>query len=232
MIIYYDATGAKRKRLVQELGQILGWEPVYMGAPTFAYNIGNYIVSKNGNITCPDSATAELVDTIVQRLRESGFEPISVEYGILTVELPLHLFSQLALSRLVQIVASKETLFMRAFQANELNVVKREETIAFPWFKLTGVDGEVEAYSQFIDAIGQMARTQTRITAKPYEGDNDKFAMRIFLVRLGLIGKKYKLTRKILMRNLTGNSAWKNGPPLTPVPEPEREAPIPASQPK
>ena len=46
-----------------------------------------------------------------------------------------------------------------------------------------------------------------------YLGDNDKYAMRQFLVRLGLKGKEYKETRKILMRNLTGNGAWRDGVP-------------------
>ena len=44
---------------------------------------------------------------------------------------------------------------------------------------------------------------------KPIE--NAKFTMRLFLIRLGFIGDEYKTARKILLRNLTGNSSWKSG---------------------
>jgi len=45
--------------------------------------------------------------------------------------------------------------------------------------------------------------------------ENDKFAMRIFLVRLGFVGDEYKTARKILLRNLSGNSSWKHKPCYT-----------------
>lgn len=43
------------------------------------------------------------------------------------------------------------------------------------------------------------------------EIDNDKYAFRCFLLRLGFIGSEYKTERKILLRNLTGSSAFRNG---------------------
>ena len=49
---------------------------------------------------------------------------------------------------------------------------------------------------------------QKRVSSKPTETDNDKYAFRCFLLRLGFIGKEYKTARKILLRNLTGNSAF------------------------
>jgi hypothetical protein len=35
----------------------------------------------------------------------------------------------------------------------------------------------------------------------------------VFLIRLGFVGDEYKTARKILLRNLSGNSAFKNGAP-------------------
>lgn len=52
--------------------------------------------------------------------------------------------------------------------------------------------------------------------------DNEKFAMRLFLIRLGFIGDEYKTARRILLRNLTGNSSWRSGH------RPERAEPAPA----
>lgn len=73
-----------------------------------------------------------------------------------------------------------------------------------------------EGYTQFITSLCQMASEQTRILNKPYDGDNDRFAMRIFMVRLGMKGAQYALVRKLMMKHLSGNSAWKNGAPPTP----------------
>ena len=41
--------------------------------------------------------------------------------------------------------------------------------------------------------------------------DNEKYAFRCFLLRLGFIGAEYKAARKVLLRNLTGSSAFKSG---------------------
>lgn len=51
----------------------------------------------------------------------------------------------------------------------------------------------------------------TIVSSKPTETDNDKYAFRCFLLRLGFIGKEYKMARRILLRNLTGNSAFRYG---------------------
>jgi len=58
-----------------------------------------------------------------------------------------------------------------------------------------------------------MAKTQKRVTAKDKTVDNDKYAFRCFLLRLGFIGAEYKADRKILLKNLTGSSAFKGGAP-------------------
>ena len=55
-----------------------------------------------------------------------------------------------------------------------------------------------------------MARNQQRVSAKEKEVDNEKYAFRCFLLRLGFIGNEYKTERKILMKNLSGSAAFKN----------------------
>ncbi|MDD7220678.1 MAG: hypothetical protein PUI16_12015 [Clostridia bacterium] len=41
--------------------------------------------------------------------------------------------------------------------------------------------------------------------------ENEKYAFRCFLLWLGFIGDEYKAARRVLLKNLTGNGAWKNG---------------------
>ena len=56
-----------------------------------------------------------------------------------------------------------------------------------------------------------MARNQTRVIARNKEYDNDRYAFRCFLLRLGYIGDTYKADRKILLKRLSGSSAFKSG---------------------
>ena len=121
---------------------------------------------------------------------------------------PLTIF--LALENLQKIIANKQTLF-RAFRMDSTEVEITDEKINFTWFLYT-VDGdEITAYTQFISRLCDMARDAKRVSSKPTETDNDKYAFRCFLLRLGFIGKEYKTARRILLRNLTGNSAFRYG---------------------
>ena len=98
-------------------------------------------------------------------------------------------------------------------------------SIAFPWFTLHGIDGEADAYGRLISAICKMAKEQKRVTATEKPVENEKFTMRLFLIRLGFIGDEYKTARKILLRNLSGNASWKSGQ----KPERNTEAVIPSN---
>ena len=96
----------------------------------------------------------------------------------------------------------------KAFKAESLEIVVDDEKVSFPWFELIDSD-HFNAYTQFITAITKMAREQKRILAKEREVENEKYAFRCFLLRLGFIGDEYKLTRKILLENLEGSAAFK-----------------------
>lgn len=86
-----------------------------------------------------------------------------------------------------------------------------DEKINFTWFPYTMDVDEIAAYTQFISRLCDMVKDAKRVSSKPTETDNDKYAFRCFLLRLGFIGKEYKTARKILLRNLTGNSAFRCG---------------------
>ena len=69
------------------------------------------------------------------------------------------------------------------------------------------------AYSTFIDMLTKHLKEQKRVNASKTQTDNPKFAMRVFLIRLGMVGETYKTCRKILLRNLEGSSAFRKGAP-------------------
>ena len=129
----------------------------------------------------------------------------------LTIEVPDIGFTSEVRKNLKKIVASKATLLKQALETDDLPIVELDSKITFPWFTLHNLDGEADAYNRLIAAICKMAKTQKRVTAVEKPIENAKFTMRLFLIRLGFIGDEYKTARKILLRNLTGNSSWKSG---------------------
>lgn len=209
--IQYGVTGQRRKELAKALGDILLQEPVYLYAPTFAFQIGNYKLTKDGTIMCPDCCTREIAEQIIHNLAKRGFEHVGTNLMLFIVSLPRDSFDDASISRLRNLVESKKTVLKAALEAQELPINVGEDKITFPWFTLTGADGEAEAYTMLISALGKMAREQKRISSYEKPQDNLKYTLRLFLVRLGFKGDAHKQARKILLRNLSGNCSWKAG---------------------
>ena len=72
---------------------------------------------------------------------------------------------------------------------------------------------KVKAYTLLVEKLCAAAKQQKRVTAKEKSVENEKFAFRVFLIRLGFVGDEYRVARRILLKNLSGNSAFKNGVP-------------------
>ena len=71
--------------------------------------------------------------------------------------------------------------------------------------------GKVRAYIVFALAVNHQALIQRFARYKKVQSDNEKFAMRVYLVRIGLSGKEFKNCRKHLYEHLSGNAAWRYG---------------------
>ena len=215
--IRFTLESKQRPKLAQEIGNILGTAPHYERVPSCAYDIAGYRLDKEGVLHIPEGVEETAKDLILQ-LRERGFQDdaevtkeMPVQQDKLTIAIPRESFTDTALENLQKIIANKHTLFQRAFRADSTEIEITDEKINFTWFPYT-VDGdEIAAYTQFISRLCDMARDAKRVSSKPIETDNDKYAFRCFLLRLGFIGKEYKIVRKILLRNLTGNSAFRYG---------------------
>lgn len=305
MRINYNVTGPERKALVAAISQELNAQTNYLGAPSFAYEVGGYYIDKNGVVTGPDNldleadlqglhsfeasereydepdtyetglgsmgATpsieefnyeaeawaeremrrmkldAENVPDYSNRGQYSGddiptFEDLQMdereELGLgltrredwqgengmqasdipesdksdqLTIEMPLSFMTDEGIANLEKLIASKAELIKKALGVDALPIEKTETTLKFPWFRFPADSDEVSAYSRFIGALCAAAKKQKRVTAHEKAVDNEKYTFRCFLLRLGFIGDEYKQVRKILLRNLAGNSAFKSG---------------------
>ena len=224
MTITINATGTERKRLVKIISEWLGEDAHYCGAPTFAYEIGRFSVEKNGSLTFSDLIDSEVVERLLEHIYDEGFdidqshtedEPKTAtatgDVNGIIIQLPASQFTEASLTNLEALVAAKGNLIKKALGVNDLPIEKDGEYIGFHWFRPFADPQEMEAYTHFLTALCEMAKTQKRITAKEKEVDNEKYAFRCFLLRLGFIGEQYKNERKILLRNLEGSSAFKSG---------------------
>jgi len=158
-----------------------------------------------------EAGTETADDTVVTENIASTEANDAESPDILTIEVPDTGFTPEAKENIKKIVASKKTVLEKALGSDGLPIVEKDGKITFPWFTLHGIDGEADAYSRLVTAICKMAKEQKRVTATEKPIENEKFTMRLFLIRLGFIGDEYKTARKILLRNLSGNASWKSG---------------------
>ena len=165
-----------------------------------------------------ESSQTEAVEDNVPVQMETAAEPAPTEETIaesdedsLSISLPRSLFTETTLQNLDGLLLSKGRLIRHAFDIREVTYTLTDDRITFAWLHGTITDKMAKAYAEFISKLCEMARTQKRVTAKEKIVDNEKYAFRCFLLRLGMIGSAYKESRKILLQNLTGSSAFKSG---------------------
>ena len=141
--------------------------------------------------------TGDFPDT-VQQSRTSG----------LTVEIPL---DKVAVGNLTKLLDAKGSLIKKALGVQNIGIEILKDRVAFPWFEELPDSDAVQAYTHFLSALCEMSKNAKRVTVTEKAVENEKYAFRCFLLRLGFIGAEYKTERKILLKNLTGSSAFKSG---------------------
>lgn len=219
MTITINAQGAERKRLVQTIARWLGCEAKYLGVPSCTYQVDYFTIDKNGNLSFDDSADSEVIERLLQHIYDEGFDidqshtEDKEEITGVCISMPRSLFNDSNLENLKAIVAAKGNLIKKAVGTDELPIEVTDTKVSFPWFPGVPTPDELKAYDTFICKLCEMARNQKRVSAKEKEVDNEKYAFRCFLLRLGFIGAEFKAERKILLRNLTGSSAFRSGQP-------------------
>jgi hypothetical protein len=129
----------------------------------------------------------------------------------LTIEFPIEGFTPDKLDNLRKLVNAKASLIKTALGKKELPIIQLEDRLQFPWFPFPESE-QANAYGQFICSLCATALKKNRVTAKEKDTDGSpKYAMRCFLLSIGMIGNDYKTARKLLLKNLNGSSAFKSG---------------------
>ena len=239
MELNFNVTGAKRKELVSEIARIDGSKKEYLGVPSCAYRVGDFHISKDGVVSADEGKLTDILETLMV----AGFEPAGQtkeegkdepqeahseaeknepteesipsqnEGEALTIEIPLAGFDENALANLDNLIKSKGWLIKKALGIEELPIKVGEASMKFPWFKKMPDSDECQAFTDFIGKLAEHSKKQKRISSKVKETENEKYAFRCFLLRLGFIGTEYKKQRKILLSRLNGSSAFKVGRP-------------------
>ncbi|QGG47401.1 virulence protein [Heliorestis convoluta] len=214
--ITYELKGQRRKELVQAISEVLGTVAKYKSVPTCAYEIGDLVVDREGAVIINDGMTPAEVQHMVTVLEAQGFLPTNYgenAFDGIEVSMPREMFTEKALENLHKIVNAKGELIAKAIGTMDLRIIENDVKVRFPWFPRTEDGDEVKHYTQFTEALCKMAIERNRVASTPKKSENEKYDFRCFLLRLGFIGSEYKALRKFFLRNLTGNSAFKNGKP-------------------
>ena len=221
MELHFNATKESRKAMVE-----LGIKAKYMGVPSCAYQVGDYRIEKDGTLIFENENIEESSKVIDACVMATGVTPFEWEQNTepeetaeiaepaeggstgLTVSIPL---DKVMVGNLTRLLEVKGQLIKKALGISELPIEVGEDAISFPWFSKLPDANTTKAYTNFIAALCKMSKEQKRITASEKEVENEKYAFRCFLLRLGFIGAEYKTDRKILLQNLSGSSAFKSG---------------------
>lgn len=236
----YNLTGTKRKELVNTIAEIVGEKADYKRMPTCAYGIGDITVDKDGSVTCEDE---EKLKKVMEALNEKGFtaegeqedgkaeQPEQVattekqnstgQEPALTISLPL---ASANVGTLRNLIRAKESLIKKALGITDTRINITDEKIEFPWFDRELTPEETNAYLLFLTQLCKLSKELKHASSKPVETDNEKYAFRTWLLRMGFIGPDFKAARKILLKNLSGSSAFRNGAPGRDAKEPQQDA--------
>ena len=230
MKIHYDRTGAQRKEIVKVISKVTGERAKYLGMPSCAYQIGPFHLDKEGTLEFDEVGDNKIAKKVVDGLLEAGYaggkeENIGEvlerldkavgpqENNELIISIPYEGFDENSLQNLDNLIKAKGSLIKKALGVEELPIKVQGEKIKFPWFKDMPGGDETSIFAAFISKLAEMARSQKRISAKEKEVENEKYAFRCFLLRLGFIGADFKPHRKLLLSRLEGSSAFKSGKP-------------------
>ena len=222
MMILFNVSGESRKAMVNAIEDELGVKATYLGVPSCAYQIGGFKVGKLGELEFADGEMTEEVSKVIDAcIRATGVTPEGLpeaesdqeeaentqeEAPMLTISVPL---DKVKVGNLTALVDAKAGLIRTALGVQDLRIDVGAEKVSFPWF-CGDLDADtIQAYTQFVEALCKMSVNQKRVQAKEKPVENEKYAFRCFLLRLGFIGAEYKQTRKVLLKNFEGSSAFR-----------------------
>ena len=234
-----ETNAANRKDVVKAVSGILGQPSKYMGVPTCSYQIGNCTIDRSGAVETEDEKTAEMVraglleqglietphtevDETTVSLPVEGMSAEGLKNLIFLTHSKQYLINRAFAEEVFRIPAElAEALgsaeipdaetFLQTFQSHAegcrgIGFQDGKITFTLP----TADDPDmIKAFTHLTAAMVRQAKEQKRISPKETIEENEKYYMRIWLLRLGFGGKEGKEVRNLLLKNLKGHSAFR-----------------------
>ena len=234
-----ETNAANRKDVVKAVSGILGQPSKYMGVPTCSYQIGSCTIDRSGAVETEDEKTAEMVraglleqglietpstevDGTTVSLPVEGMTAEGLKNLIYLIHSKQYLINRSFAEEVFRIPAELvEALggtelpdteaFLQAFQSHAegcKGIGFLDGKMAFTLPAINDPD-MIMAFTHLAAAMAQQAREQKRIRPDETIEENEKYYMRIWLLRLGFGGTDGKEMRDLLLKNLKGNSAFR-----------------------
>jgi hypothetical protein len=226
-----------RKELANIISQFTGDQVRYKGAPTFAYVVGSFTVVRDGSIETEDAEQETRLREhlhILGFIDEPTEEP---EVTQLDIEVPTDGMSGVMLRNILFMVYSKQYLLNKVTGAETFSVPEtlvdelkdadgissedfilrvsdvkglrfERDKVAFT-YPISDDPNKNKAYAEISAFMVTMARHAKRINPKEQKPDNEKYYLRVWLLRLGLTGLGGKESRKALLKGLKGHTAFR-----------------------
>jgi hypothetical protein len=229
---FNEYQGSNRKPLVKAIEGILHMKGEYSlkGTARYAYTFTHegraFELDRDGILTADSWLIAQLAEAGFKG--EVGGDEVELETDgdTITIEIPKsELMTDDKIQNLLNLVNCRHGLITKAL-GTPLVINDTGETIQFVYpFYESEDDGLGEIYSQFSYCLLKHARKSSRINGEE-RGDitSEKFHMRTFLLKIGMIGSEYSACRKWFMRNLSGNPCFATDEKYSEMQETRRNA--------
>lgn len=237
-----------RKAIVKAVAEYLGENSVYLGPPTFAYQVGCARIDRDGKVIVEDAVKGEEIRMVLVRggLAKGILRPADTVSGpegnAAAIQVPLDGMDAQGIKNFLNMLHSKQYLINRAIGVDGFKVspdtlsaletaglvmagdaaafVKgmagfgrgfdfKENSIVFSGFPYTEDTIQLKAYAELAALMVSQAKAHKRVSPKETIEENEKYYMRTWLVRLGLGGQAAKETRRELLKNLKGHTAFR-----------------------
>lgn len=228
----FETTATERKQVVKAMEEILSERSKYLGPPSFAYTVGNFTVDREGYVECGSDEEAEWMK---EQLAEKELARPEVEYLNIDVENPE--LNVEGIRNLFNMIHSKQYLLerslgMRVFSVSDeligaisdkeitmesimgavadyppTGIEIRERSIAFLGFPFE--EDKSEVFTRLATAMVSSAFSHKWVVPDETIEKNEKYYMRVWLVRLGFGGAEGKDVRKVMLQNLKGHTAFR-----------------------
>ena len=131
MLINYHVTGADRKRLVKTIASYTGCDAKYLGVPSCAYRVDCFTIDRDGARSFDDNTDSEMVEGLLDLLRNEGFEPVP---GKMTISIPVEFDRSQTYEKVTALISSNQTLIRQALDIDATPVEQTDKGFDFPWF--------------------------------------------------------------------------------------------------